>query len=465
MNSWIVKLIPPSGRIKMRYLPITENDKKEMLKSINMASMEAMFSVIPEEYRLKSLLDIPLPLSEMELMQHMEAIASQNSSDHNKKSFIGEITFRHFIPSIVGSLSSLPQFYTAYTPYQPEVSQGTLQTIYEFQSMMTNLTDMDLTNASMYDGATSAAEAMLMICTYKRKNKVLISDLIHPHVKEVLQTYANMNNIQLQTISSDEGSVSIAALENSVDKDTALFLVQSPNVFGVIEDFSIMAPILREKQIACGAIILESLSLGILRPPGHYGVDVTVGEAQSFGMSPNLGGPGLGFFSTRKEYIRKIPGRIVGKTTDDKNRTAYVMTLRAREQDIRREKATSNICTNHALCALMATIYLAGMGEVGLRKLAQWNVAVSHYAYDTLNDVPGLKIPFRKPFFNEFVVELGQPAENVAKKLESKGILLSGSNLSKSYPYLKNPMVLSFTELNHKEEIDELRDALKEALQ
>jgi glycine dehydrogenase subunit 1 len=449
----------------MQYLPTTDQDMKDMMEAIHIPSLEALFSVIPQEYRLNHFLKLPDSMSEQSLSKHMDQLSRLNHHADEYSCFIGEISYRHYIPAIVKTLSSLPQFYTAYTPYQPEVSQGTLQAIYEFQSLMTNLTEMDLTNASMYDGATSTAEAMMMICQHHRKNKVLVSSLLHPSLHEVLKTYANMRQIELITVSSDEGSISLSELERLAQDDVALFIVQSPNVFGIIEDLEPVCQILKNKKIATVTTVLEPLSLALLKTPGACGVDVTTGEAQSFGIPPSFGGPGLGFFSTRKEYLRKIPGRIVGKTTDEQQRTAYVMTLRAREQDIRREKATSNICTNHALCALQATIYLSALGEVGLKKLAQKNLMISHTAFEAIQSIPGIKIPFKKPFFNEFLIEMDQALSAKSEIFKKHRILVSRSNLGKAFPYLKNPLILNFTELNTESDLERLVTAFKEARQ
>lgn len=448
----------------MQYLPMTDQDLKDMMDVVKIPSLDALFNVIPQEFRLQELLNLPNSLSEKTLTKHMYQLAKHNTDPDSFTSFIGEISYRHYIPAIVKTLSSLPQFYTAYTPYQPEVSQGTLQAIYEFQSLMTNLTEMDLTNASMYDGATSTAEAMIMVCQHQRKNKVLISSLLHPYLKEVLKTYAEMRQIELIPVSADEGSISYPELERLAKEDPAMLIIQSPNVFGIIEELEPVCTMLKARKIATLAAVLEPLSLAIIKTPGACGVDVTTGEAQSFGIAPSYGGPGLGFFSTRKEYIRKIPGRIVGKTTDDQQRTAYVMTLRAREQDIRREKASSNICTNHALCALQATIYLSTLGEIGLKKLAQRNLQLSHKAFEALLGIPGIRAPFKKPFFNEFLIEIDQDLQKVKETSIKHKILLSKTDLSKTFPYLKNPILLNLTELNSEQDIEKLVEAFKEAL-
>lgn len=448
----------------MQYLPMTDQDLKDMMDVVKIPSLDALFNVIPQEFRLQELLNLPNSLSEKTLTKHMNQLAKHNTDPDSFTSFIGEISYRHYIPAIVKTLSSLPQFYTAYTPYQPEVSQGTLQAIYEFQSLMTNLTEMDLTNASMYDGATSTAEAMIMVCQHQRKNKVLISTLLHPYLTEVLKTYAEMRQIELIPVSADEGSISYPELERLAKEDPAMLIIQSPNVFGIIEELEPVCTMLKARKIATLAAVLEPLSLAIIKTPGACGVDVTTGEAQSFGIAPSYGGPGLGFFSTRKEYIRKIPGRIVGKTTDEQQRTAYVMTLRAREQDIRREKASSNICTNHALCALQATIYLSTLGEIGLKKLAQRNLQLSHKAFEALLGIPGIRAPFKKPFFNEFLIEIDQDLQKVKETSIKHKILLSKTDLSKTFPYLKNPILLNLTELNSEQDIEKLVEAFKEAL-
>jgi glycine dehydrogenase subunit 1 len=375
---------------------------------------------------------------------------------------IGEINYFHYIPTVVKHLSSLPQFYTAYTPYQPEVSQGTLEAIYEYQSYMCHLTSMPVSNASLYDGATAAAEAMLLLCNHVKKRKVLLSSLIHPIIKKVLKTYANTKNIELIEIISSDGSLSLHDFSDKQNNEIACFMFQSPNVFGILEDIKQIIPLAKSSGIKIAQIVLEPTSFGILKPWGEENIDIVCGEGQPLGIDPSYGGPGLGFFTTTKEYIRKIPGRIVGKTVDKEGRTAYVMTLRAREQDIRRDKATSNICTNNALCALKATIYLSCFGKQGLKEVAIQNIKNSHYAQEELLKKTSITVPFKKPFYNEFLVELPIHQEMFRKKMLASHILVSSSNLQQDYPQLKNPLVLAFTEMITKEQIDEFVAAAKE---
>ncbi len=448
----------------MRYIPVTKEQQEEMLKKIGVKSIDDIFSVIPEEFLLKRELNIGEPLSELELERKLDALANKNIALNNKASFIGEISYNHYIPSVIGHLAGQSQFYTSYTPYQPELSQGTLEAIYEFQSYIVNLTGMDVANASLYDGATAAAEAMLMLCSHTNKNKVIVSSLLHPSVKEVLKTYAEATDLEIEEVISEMGSISFADLEEKLSDDIACFIFQSPNVFGIIENISAISEIVAKKGIKLVNVILEALSLGILAPPGKFGIDVVCGEAQSFGNEISFGGPGLGFIASKKEYIRKLPGRIVGKTIDMDGKTSYVLTLRAREQDIRREKATSNICTNNSLSALKATIYLSAIGKDGLREVSEQNVQKSHYAFTELSKISKLNIPYKKPFFNEFLIELPRPTKEIREELYERGILVSKTDFSAYYRYLKNPLVLTFTELNTKEEIDYLVKAFREVV-
>jgi glycine dehydrogenase subunit 1 len=449
----------------MRYLPVTEQEKKQMLSTISASSTDNLFRVIPEEFLLKQPLDLEEPLSEVDLEREIRRVSEKNKTFLNNTCLIGEINYFHMIPKVVNHLSSLPQFYTAYTPYQPEVSQGTLEAIYEYQSYMANITSMSVSNASLYDGATAAAESMIMICSHEKKSKVLISSLIHPIVKKVLFTYATVRDIEIIEVLSSEGTVSLADLADKINIDMACFMFQSPNVFGMIEEINQIASLVKTKNCKIIHVVLDPTSFGIIKPYGEENVDIVCGEAQPFGIEPSFGGPGLGFLTTKKEFIRKIPGRIVGKTIDKEGRTAYVMTLRAREQDIRRDKATSNICTNNALCALNATIFLSCMGKEGLKQLAMQNIVNSHYAQEELIKKTKITIPYTKPFYNEFIVELPMYPEIFIKKMLERNILVSSSNLHKEYPYLKNPMVLTFTEMLTKEQIDQFIDCVKEITQ
>lgn len=446
----------------MRYLPVTEQEKREMLDTISCPSTDALFRVIPQEFFLEKPFELEEPLGELDLKREIKKVASKNVSFEQATCLIGEINYNHMIPSVVNHVSSLPQFYTAYTPYQPEVSQGTLEAIYEYQSYMTHITEMPVSNASLYDGATAAAEAMYLLCSHTQKNTVIISSLIHPFVKKVIKTYAEAKKINLIEIASSEGSISLLEMERFVHKEVACFLFQSPNVFGIIEDIAPFIPLLKNNDCKIVHVVLEPTSFGIIKPYGQENVDIVCGEAQSFGMDVCFGGPGLGFFTTKKEYIRKIPGRIVGKTVDTLGRTAYVMTLRAREQDIRRDKATSNICTNHALCALRATVFLSLYGKEGFKQLAIQNLNTSHYAQEKILQQTKIRIPYQKPFFNEFLVDLPIDVEIFREKMLTNHFLVSSSNLKKEYPFLKNPLVLTFTEMITKERIDEFVKLAKE---
>ncbi len=448
----------------MKYIPVTKEQNEEMLRKIGVNSIDELFSVIPDEVLLKKDLNIGEALSEIELKKKLKDLAEKNVPTDKKNFFIGEVAYNHYIPSIVSHLAGQSQFYTSYTPYQPELSQGTLTAIYEFQSYIVNLTGMDVSNASLYDGATAASEAMLMLCNHTNKNKVLASSLLHPNVLEVLKTYASVSDIEIIEVASSDGSISYSDLEEKLSDDIACFINQSPNVFGIVEDTSAVNNIISKKNISLVNVILEALSLGVIAPPGEKGASVVCGEAQSFGNEMSFGGPGLGFIAAKKEFIRKLPGRIAGKTIDLDGKTSYVLTLRAREQDIRREKATSNICTNNNLCALKATIYLSTLGEEGLREVAEQNIQKSHYAFSELLKIDKINIPYKKPFFNEFLIELPEDTNIVRGKLNERGIYVSTSHLEKYYSNLKNPLILAFTELNSKEEIDYLVKILKEVL-
>jgi len=450
----------------MKYIPITEEDIQVMLKETKISSLNALFEAIPPTIRFQKELSIPLPMDEMELERHTQQIIAQNATCKTHDSFIGEINFHHYIPALVDTLSSLPSFYTAYTPYQPEASQGTLEAIYQYQSYMTHLTGMDFANASLYDGATAAAEAMYMITSATNKKRVVISSTLHPSVKEVLKTYANMRELIIEEVHHTEGTIAYTSAEEKLDDQTACFLVQIPNVFGIIEELKPLYPILLEKKIKLVVVILEPMILGSFLPYDPKNVDIVCGEAQSFGNETCYGGPGLGFLAGKKEFIRKIPGRIVGKTIDKEGRDAYVMTLRAREQDIRRQKATSNICTNNALSALRATIYLSTVGEEGIKAISKENIKVSHYAMERIEKDTTLQVAFHKPFFNEFVVKIPSPHthQELIQKLYNQKILISKNNMKTYFPHLGESFVLSFNETHQVNQVDHLIRTLQEVL-
>ena len=442
----------------MTYIPHTDVERQQMLAAIGVTTIEDLFEAVPSTHRFPKL-DLPAGVSEMEIAAEMLALSEANDHAQDFAIFRGAGAYHHFIPSALNHILLRGEFYTAYTPYQPEVSQGTLQATFEYQSMMCALTGMDAANASHYDGGTSLAEAVtvaLEVSRHKRK-KIVLSHAIHPQYRAVVRTYHQGNGVE---ITGDEGMASLAELTDLIDDNTALVAVAYPNFFGQIEDFSELV----EKTHAAGALVafvINPIALGLLKTPGSLGADIVVGEAQPLGIPLGFGGPYLGFFGVRKEYVRRIAGRIVGETTDKNGKRAYVMTLHPREQDIRREKATSNICTNQGLMALAAAIYLSLMGKHGLRKVAELCYHKAHYAADRIDALEGFDVDRSKPFFHEFVVKCPLPVAKINRALIDKGII-GGYDLSQDYPELENHMLVCVTEMNSKEEIDALVEALSE---
>lgn len=428
----------------MRYLPGTSQDIEKMLKTIGVPSIETLFDPIAKAFRHPRPLDLPTTLSEIELKRHVEELSHQNQAAFFT-SFLGAGAYAHFIPTIVNYLSSQGGFLTSYTPYQPEISQGTLRTIFEFQTMIARLTGMEVANASMYDGATALAEACLMAKRlFPEKREILLTKGIHPEYRDICQTYTQAQDIQL--ISTD-----MEDLKSKINDQTLAIAVQYPNFFGIIEDLGKIQTICRAKNVLFIVCVTEPLSLALLKSPGQFGADIVVGEAQSFGNSLSYGGPHVGFFATRMSFVRAMPGRIVGETTDDKGNRAFTLTLSTREQHIRREKATSNICTNEALLATRATIYLSTVGEKGLKKLAIWNHSLACYLREALKGKAELR--FQRPFFNEMTLEFKKPIDEIEKKsLENK--MIPGLRLDRFYPELKNCLLICTTELISKEAID-----------
>ncbi|MCB9459268.1 MAG: aminomethyl-transferring glycine dehydrogenase subunit GcvPA [Anaerolineaceae bacterium] len=440
----------------MGYIPHTEVERQQMLAAIGVTTIEDLFEAIPATHRFPKL-NLPEPMSEMEVAAEMQALSEANEHAGDFAIFRGAGAYHHFVPSVVNHILLRGEFYTAYTPYQPELSQGTLQATYEYQSMMCALTGMDAANASHYDGATSLAEAVTVAVQVGRKrNKIVLSHSINPQYREVVRTYHQGRDLQ---IVGDEADANLAALAELIDDQTAMVAIAYPNFFGQIEDVSALVTAAHD----AGALVIfvaNPLMLALFKSPGELGADIVVGDAQPLGVSMSYGGPYLGFFATRTKYVRKIAGRIIGETVDADGKKAYVMTLRPREQDIRREKASSNICTNQGLMALAASVYLALMGRNGLRKVAQLNYHKAHYAADQIDQIDGFKVLRSKPFFNEFMVKCLMPVEVVNNALIGEGIV-GGYDLGKDYPHLKDHMLLCVTEMNSKEEIDALVDVLK----
>lgn len=438
------------------YIPHTEVERQQMLAAIGVTTIEDLFEAVPASHRFPAL-DLPAPMSEMEVSAEMAAMADANEHAQDFAIFRGAGAYHHFSPSVVNHILMRGEFYTAYTPYQPEVSQGTLQAIFEYQSMMCALTGMDAANASHYDGATSLAEAVTVAVDVGRnkRSRIVLSAGIHPQYREVVRTYHQGRKLE---IVGDEEVRDAAALADLIDNQTAMVAVAYPNFLGQIEDISLLA----EKAHAAGALLVvvaNPMALALLKSPGELGADIVVGEGQPLGIPMSFGGPYVGFFATRNEYVRKIAGRIVGETVDADGRRAYVMTLRPREQDIRREKASSNICTNQGLMALAACVYMSLMGRNGLRQVAELNYHKAHYAAQQINTVPGFSVDFSKPFFNEFVVKCPKSVEEINDILIEEGII-GGFDLQADYG-LENTMLLCVTEMNSKDEIDTLVSLLR----
>ena len=435
----------------MRYLPHTESDVREMLAVIGQPSLGALFESIPAQFRMTRALDVPAAASEYEILAEMDALAAQNENAATREWFLGAGVHHHFIPSAVDALISRAEFYTSYTPYQPEISQGTLQAIFEWQTMMCGLTALEVSNASLYDGASATAEAVLMALRITKRRKIAVSAALHPHYRGVLETYLAALDFELVTLPRDATGRTLAS---AVDRETACVLVQQPNFLGCIEDLRALASAAHAEGALLVTSVAEALSLALLAAPGDCGADIVCGEAQSFGVPMAFGGPHLGFLTSRMAHVRQMPGRLVGETLDANGERGYVLTLSTREQHIRRERATSNICTNQGLCLMMATIYLALHGKIGLRLLAERNLAKAEYAKQRMR-AAGLMLPFAAPSFNEFAVTLREPAERVLPRARAQGIV-AGLDLTKFAPELENALLVCVTETASRASIDRL---------
>jgi glycine dehydrogenase subunit 1 len=456
----------------MTYVANTIADQQAMLETIGVESVEALFDVVPEKVRFPKL-NLPRPLSEMEVLAELERMADENVEANHYAWFLGAGAYNHFVPSVVPQLQMRSEFYTAYTPYQPEASQGTLQAIFEYQSMMAELTGMEVVNASHYDGATSLAEAAIMSVNASRgqRTKILVSPNVHPQYREVMRTYLQGTPFTVtgdEVITGDDitydedADNNLDILKGMLDQETACLIVQSPNFFGELEAVAGLA----EAVHAIGALFvmhIDPISLGLFKPPGQYGADIVTGEGQSLGNNLNFGGPYLGIFATTNKLVRKMPGRLVGQTIDTKGRRGFVLTLSTREQHIRREKATSNICTNQGLIALGAAIYLAVMGKQGLRKVAELCYHKAHYAAVEIDKLAGYEVINRRPFFKEVVVRCPEPALEIARQLNQQKIM-PGYALSHTFPDRTHDLLVCVTEMNSKAQIDQLVKALKEVV-
>lgn len=446
----------------MRYLPKSPAERQQMLKEIGAASIDDLFSIIPGEYRLSRDLDVPRQQAESEIIDYFKAAGEKNATGYT--SFLGAGAYRHYRPVIIDSLVQRGEFLTSYTPYQAEITQGTLQAIFEFQTMIAELTGMDVANASMYDGSTGAAEAVMMAVRVTGRHKAVVARTVHPEYREVLGTYAKHQGLPSTLVDYDRstGRVDLEALEQEVTEETAAVLVQSPNFFGIIEDIPAVAEIAHKKGALLIVSIAEAVSLGVVRPPVE--ADIVSMEAQSFGVALSYGGPFCGVIAAKEKFLRQMPGRLVGQTTDRDGNRGFVLTLSTREQHIRREKATSNICTNQALVALMATIFLTVYGKEGIRELAEQNLAKAHYAATELTAQAGNTLLFNgAPRFHEFVLHTGEsPVIWQKRLLENK--IVGGVELGRWYPELGNATLWCVTEMISKQQIDKAAAVLAAGL-
>ena len=441
----------------MRYLPKSPADRAAMLEAIGIDSINDLFATIPGEYRLEDDLAIPRQMSEQEIIEYFRNAANQNANGY--ASFLGAGVYRHYRPVVIDAMVQRGEFLTSYTPYQAEITQGTLQAIFEFQTMICELTGMEIANASMYDGSTGAAEAAMMAVRVTGRDGVLVAKTVHPEYREVMATYAQHQGLNKQVIGyGEDGRIDRKALEAAITEETACVLIQSPNFFGTIEDVAAIAELAHAKGALLIVSIAEALSLGIVKPPVE--ADIVSLEAQSFGVAPGFGGPYCGVIACKEKFLRQMPGRLAGVTKDTEGRRGFVLTLSTREQHIRREKATSNICTNQALVALMTCIYMTIYGKQGLKELAEQNLAKAHYAAQTLAATPGSKLLFAAaPRFNEFVLQTAETAEQLNQRMNQKKII-GGLSLAKWYPELGNATLWCATEMNTRAQIDSAAQVL-----
>ncbi len=444
----------------MRYIPHTESDIREMLSSIGIDKVDELFQSIPESLRLERPLNLPSALPEANLVQTLKRMENRNLNSDEYSILLGAGAYRHFTPSIVNHLILRGEFSTCYTPYQPEVSQGTLQAIFEFQSLVSLLMGMDIANASLYDGSTALAEAILMAERVTGGDHYLIANSVHPEYREVVKTYTRGTVIQSKEISFGEnGQTDLQAIKNQITDQTMAVVLQSPNFFGVIEEYQELGEFLKNTKTLLIVVVAETTSLGILKPPGERGADIAVGEGQALGLPVSYGGPYVGLFACGEKFFRQVPGRIVGQTLDRNGNRAYALTLATREQHIRREKATSNICTNQGLCALAVTIYLTLMGKQGMRELAIQNLKHADYLKNRLAKIPQFKIKFSGDTYNEFVLECPVSAKQIQDKLLQEKIV-AGLPLGDFFPDLENCLLVCATELTSQDEMDRFLDRL-----
>jgi glycine dehydrogenase subunit 1 len=445
----------------MRYLPKSPTERQEMLAAIGVKSIEELFSGIPEKYRLREALKLPGPFSEAEIIEYFKQRAAENSSGYT--SFLGAGVYNHLRSVVTDAIIQRGEFLTSYTPYQAEITQGTLQAIFEFQTLMSQLTGQEVANASMYDGSTATTEAVLMAERLTGRTRVLVARSLHPEYRDVLTTYAKNSGLQVEEIGySAYGTVDTKTLHSALKEDVAAVVVQSPNFFGAIETIAPLASAIHAHGAMLVVAITEGVSLGLLKPPAE--ADIVAMEGQSFGLPPSYGGPFVGVIASRDKFVRQMPGRLAGQTTDTEGRRGFVLTLATREQHIRREKATSNICTNQALCALAATVHLTLLGKEGLRETAQQNLSKAQFALAELTKIPGVRRAFDAPFFNEFTIELPRSAKLVNAQLLREKII-GPFVLGSAYPELTKHALVCVTETTSRAEIERFAGALRRVLE
>ncbi len=454
------KSVDIARRAQHKYIPATDAEREEMLKTIGIGSVEDLFADIPVQLRLSRPLRLPPALSDPELMVQARALADANAHCDRTVCFLGAGAYDHYVPSVVWHLAGRGEFLTAYTPYQAELMQGELQAGYEYQSMLCELTGMDVANASMYDGASATAEAAVMAKDLTRRGEVLVSAALHPEYRQVIRTYTAPLGLRVQEVPSRAGVTDLDAVARALSERTAAVIIQHPNFFGCLEDGAAAADLAHRAGALLVCAVAEPLSLGILKPPGAWGADIVAGEGQPLGNHLNFGGPYLGMLATRQEFVRRIPGRLVGATVDTDGRRGFVLTLQTREQHIRREKASSNICTNEALLALAAAVYMAALGKQGFRKVSELNVRKAAYAREAITALPGFRPAFSAPTFNEFVVRTPLPPDEINRRLLAQGVL-GGAPLGGWYPDLADGWLVCVTEQRTRAEIDRLVSLLE----
>jgi glycine dehydrogenase subunit 1 len=449
----------------MPYIPHTPKDREEMLAAIGVKTIDGLFSDIPVDARFTGRLAVPPSLTEGDLTAHMRELASRNQSVDAHPCLLGAGAYYHFSPALVDSLLQRAEFYSAYTPYQPEAAQGSLQVIYEFQSSISLLTGMEVANASLYDGGSAAAEAMMTALNVTGRSKLLLSQGLHPHYRAVIQTYANyIPDVQVEEVPLKDGVTDIDALKAQLSDDVAAVIIQNPNFLGFVENGKAIADLAHGSEALLEVAVTDLMALALVRPPGHYGADVCFGEAQGLGLPLSYGGPYVGFISMHMTHVKRMPGRLAGRTTDSQGRPGYCLTLQAREQHIRREKAVSNICTNQALCALATTMYVSALGRNGLLEVAKGCHARAHYLASRLDSIQGLSRPFAAtPFFHEWVVRCDRGADWLNNTLQEAGFV-APYPLEKDYPDLKDCVLFCTTEQLPKAALDRVVDVLSAAL-